>query len=243
MWGKPVAAVREGRRIVPQVIITDLTEMSTGNYCVAGWDWENQRMVRLLTRYGGNWTNQYVGQTGLWHRRLVRFQPVAMPHGGSFPHATEDTRIDETSMQVFPRPDHWRTTILQSESPNIDAVFGGLLSQGIPLQIRKSPYLPSIAQCASLGAVRAEAADFRFYDDDYDPNKIKLRCRFVKAGSHFDLPVSSYRLRMRWRQIGVDQMNIKQGEFGQVHVRIGVARPFNNGCYLMLNGLYRAQDH
>jgi hypothetical protein len=228
---------------VPQVIITDLTEMSTGNYCVAGWDWEHQRMVRLLTRYGGNWTNQYVGQTGLWHRRLVRFQPVAMPPGGSFPHATEDTRIDETSMQIFPRPDHWRTTILQSESPNIDAVFGGLLSQGIPSQIRKSPYLPSIAQCASLGAVRAEAADFRFYDDDYDPNKIKLRCRFVKAGSHFDLPVSSYRLRMRWRQIGVDQMNIKQGEFGQVHVRIGVARPFNNGCYLMLNGLYRAKDH
>lgn len=217
--------------------------MSTGNYCVAGWDWERRLMVRLLTRYGGNWTNLHVGQTGLWHRRLVQFQPVTLPSDGAFPHATEDTRIDETSMQIFPRAQHWRTTILQSESPNIDAVFGGLLSRGILGQIRKSPCLPKVAQCASLGAVRAEAADFRFYEDSYNPDKLKLRCQFNTGGSLFDLPVSSYRLCLRWRQIGVDQMNKRQGAFGQVHVRVGVARPFNNGCYLMLNGLYRAQDH
>ena len=228
---------------MPQVIITDLTEMNTGNYCVAGLDWERQRMVRLLTRLGGNWTNLNVGQTGLWHRRLVQFQQVVIPPGGAFPHATEDTRINENSMQVLPRPSHWRATILQSESPNIDAVFGDLLNQAIFGQLRKSPWLPPGAVCASLGAVRAEAANFRFYEDDFNPDKIKLRCQFTKAGSRFDLPVSSYRLRMRWRQIGVSQMNEKQGDFGQVHVRVGVARPFNNKCYLMLNGLYRAQDH
>ena len=228
-----------------QVIITDLTEMSTGNYCVAGWDWEHQRMVRLLTIYGGNWTNRYVGQTGLWHRRLVQFQPVAMPAGGAFPHATEDTRIDETSMKSFPRPNHWRTTILQSESPDIDAVFSGLLNPGVSDQIRKSPYVLPNSQCESLGAVRANAVDFHFYEDHYNPDKPKLRCRFSDGSSRFDLAVSSYRLRLRWREIGVDEMNSKQGDFGQVHVRVGLARPWadNNRCYLMLNGLYRAQDH
>jgi hypothetical protein len=228
---------------MPQVIITDLTEMSTGNYCVAGWDWERQRMVRLLTRLGSNWTSHYVGQTGLWHRRLVRYEPVAMPADGVFPHASEDTRIDEKTMQMLPRPNHWRTTILQSESPNIDAIFDQGLNAGIPGQTRKSPYVPPNTHCASLGAVRANAADFEFYVNDFDPNKPKLRCRFTKAGSRFDLPVSSYRLRLRWREIGVDRMNERQGDFGQVHVRVGVARPFSNGCYLMLNGLYRAQDH
>jgi hypothetical protein len=231
------------QKVMSHVIITDLTEMSTGNYCVAGWDWEHQRMVRLLTRNGGNWSSAYVGQTGLWHRRLVRFVPVVMPQGGLYPHATEDTRIDETTMRTFPRPDHWRTTILQSESPNVDAVFGQRLNDGVLGQIRKSPYVPPNTNCASLGAIRANSADFGFYVNDFDPNKPKLRCRFAKAGWRFDLPVSSYRLRLRWREIGVDQMNERQGDFGQVHVRLGFARPFNNACYLMLNGLYRAQDH
>jgi hypothetical protein len=227
---------------MPQVIITDLTEMSTGRYCVAGWDWAHQRMVRLLPRFGDAWTNRYVEQTGLWHRRLVQFQPVVMPLGGEFPHATEDTRIDETTMQIFPRPNHWRTTILQSESQNIDAIFGNHLNQGVVGQIRKSPFVPPGTPCSSLGAVRANAADFEFYVNDFDPDRPKLRCRFTKQGQRFDLPVSSYRLRMRWREIGVHEMNLRQGEFGQVHVRVGIARPFNNGCYLMLNGLYRAQD-
>jgi hypothetical protein len=230
---------------MPEVIITDLTEMSTGNYCIAGWDWQNQRMIRLLTRFGGNWNNSHVGQDKLWHRRRVKFQKVAMPAGIAYPHATEDTRIDETTMEVFARPNDWRTTILQSESIDIDAVFGGLLNQVIIGQTRKSPFLTPNAQCASLGAVRAEAANFRFYENNFNPDKVKLRCQFTKAGSRFDLPVSSYRLKMRWRQIGVDQMNSKQGEFGQVHVRVGLARPWadNNKCYLMLNGLYRAQEH
>lgn len=228
---------------MPQVLITDLTEMSTGNYCVAGWDWENQRMVRLLTRLGGDWTNLHVGQNGLWHRRLVRFQTVAMPANRAFPHASEDTFIDERSMQILPRPNDWRATFLQSESPGIDAVFGGALSQVMRGQVRKSPYVLPNAQCASLGAVRANAEDFRFYEDDFNPNKIKLRCRFSDGSAQFDLSVSSYRLRMRWRGIGVNQMNQKQGDFGQVHVRVGLARPFNNVCYLMLNGLYRAEDH
>ena len=230
---------------MPQVIITDLTEMRTGNYCVAGWDWEHQRMVRLLTRFGANWTNLNVGQTGLWHRRLVQFQTVAMPPSGAFPHATEDTRIVDAAMQIYPRPGHWRTTFLQSESPSIDAVFGGLLNPGIPGQIRKSPYVLPNSQCASLGAIRANAANFSFYEDHYNPDKPKLRCRFLDGPSRFDLAVSSYRLRLRWRQIGVVEMNAKQGDFGEVHVRVGLARAWgdNNRCYLMLNGLYRAQEH
>ncbi len=228
-----------------EVIITDLTEMSTGNYCVAGWDWERQCMVRLLTRGGGNWTNAHVAQNSLWHRRIVRFQPVGMPAGIAFPHATEDTRLNETTMQIFPRPNNWREIMLRSESNSIDDVFAGLLNQSMVGQTRKSPFVMPQSACASLGAVRANAADFQFYEDRYKPDKPKLRCRFSDVTSRFDLAVSSYRLRLRWRDLGVDGMNNRQGDFGQVHVRIGLARPWadNNKCYLMLNGLYRAQDH
>ena len=198
---------------MPEILITDLTEMSSGNYCVAGWDWQSQRMVRLLTRHGGNWTAMHVGQTGLWHRRLVRFQSEAMPQGGAFPHATEDTRINETTMQTFPRLNDWRQKFLQSESPDVDSIFAGNLNQVPVGQTRRSPFVLPGSTCASLGAVRANAVDFQFYEDRYNPNKPKLRCRFQENGNRFDLSVSSYRIRLRWREIGVQQMNEKQGQF------------------------------
>lgn len=230
---------------MPEILITDLTEMSPGSYCVAGWDWQRQRMVRLLMKHGGNWTAAHVSQTGLWHRRLVRYQPAAVPHGGAFPHATEDMRVDETTMQTFPRPNDWRQKFLQSESADVDSIFAGCLNPTPAGHLRKSPFVLPNSECASLGAVRANAADFQYYEDHYTPNKPKLRCRFRQSGSDFDLSVSSYRLRLRWREIGVREMNKKQGQFGQVHVRLGLARTWGdmNKCYLMLNGLYRAQDN
>ena len=76
---------------MPQVIITDLTEMSTGNYCVAGWDWEHQRMVRLLTRFGGNWTNFHVGQTDFGIVALFSFKRLPCLRVGHF-HMRQRTR-------------------------------------------------------------------------------------------------------------------------------------------------------
>ena len=33
-----------------EILITDVTEMSGNNYCVAGWDAANKRMVRPLPK-------------------------------------------------------------------------------------------------------------------------------------------------------------------------------------------------
>jgi hypothetical protein len=227
---------------MPKIIVTDLTEMHAGNYCAAGWDWEGRRMVRILTRFGGNWTQNYVARTQLWSRRILEFQTAVIPGGRSMPHASEDTYIDERHIASVARPENWKALLAQSTSVSIEAIFNGALQFNPARPVRKSPYIEPGVACGSLGAVKARAADFRFYEDAYYAERPKLRCMFSDGFARYDLPVVSQRLRARWRMIGVAEMNQRQGEFGDVHVRVGLARPWaqQNKCYLMLNSLYRA---
>jgi hypothetical protein len=75
-----------------EVLITDVTEMGAGNYCVAGWDIGAKRMVRPLP-HGRNWTGALLGQHGIVVGKLIRIEPQGIPNG-IYPHRTEDTPID-----------------------------------------------------------------------------------------------------------------------------------------------------
>lgn len=73
------------------IIVTDLTEMHAGNFCVAGWDLDQNRMVRPLTSSGLNWTLGYIGHRSFWSRRILTFDEVKTPNNRAYPHASEDT--------------------------------------------------------------------------------------------------------------------------------------------------------
>ena len=75
-----------------QLVITDVTEMSAGNYCVAGWDVDSHRMVRPLPG-GHNWTAAQLAQHGIDPGALVEFTPPGQSHNGKYPHRTEDTPV------------------------------------------------------------------------------------------------------------------------------------------------------
>jgi hypothetical protein len=79
------------------LLITDVTEMGGGIYCVAGWDIAARRMVRPLPA-GSNWPAALLGQHGIVAGRMIRAEPRCKSNG-IFPHLTEDTPIDAASIK------------------------------------------------------------------------------------------------------------------------------------------------
>ncbi len=54
-----------------EILVTDVTEMSGTNYCVAGWDATNKRMVRPLPG-GGHWPQALIAKHGIQPGRCSR---------------------------------------------------------------------------------------------------------------------------------------------------------------------------
>jgi hypothetical protein len=53
------------------LLITDVTEMGGGTYCVAGWDVSEKRMARPLPN-GSNWSLALLEQHGVVAGKLIR---------------------------------------------------------------------------------------------------------------------------------------------------------------------------
>src|SRR4051812_3486520 len=80
------------------ILITDVTEMHQGNYCVAGWNASAGRMVRPLPN-GSNWTGAQLVKYGIQPGTTIRVGATAAP-SGVYPHYTEDTPIDLASVKL-----------------------------------------------------------------------------------------------------------------------------------------------
>jgi hypothetical protein len=108
------------------VLITDVTEMHSGNYCVAGWDVGGGRMIRPLPN-GGNWTAALLAQHGIAPGITIRIVPNGAP-AGAFPHRTEDTPIDASATTVVGGAfSNWLGVGAPPLEANLDASFGGHL--------------------------------------------------------------------------------------------------------------------
>ncbi len=53
-----------------RIIVTDVTEMQGGMFCVAGWDGGAGRMVRPLRQDGRNWPEAEIGPARFWPGNL-----------------------------------------------------------------------------------------------------------------------------------------------------------------------------
>src|SRR4051812_33944553 len=78
------------------LLITEVTEMGGGNYCVAGWDITAKRMIRPLPS-GSNWPAALLGGHGIVAGTLVRIEPQGASNG-AYPHRTEDTAINPAAI-------------------------------------------------------------------------------------------------------------------------------------------------
>jgi hypothetical protein len=217
-----------------ELLITDVTEMGQGTYCVAGWDAAAGRMVRPLPG-GSNWPAALLGQHGIVAGRMIRFAPRGAPNG-IFPHRTEDTPIDQASIAALDGLfSDWLGVAAPEVTADLCTGFGGQLNwnkewDGVKQGVHT---LPGV-QCSSLVAVRVPKANLSF-EEPFS----KLKATLYDGSDSYQLTVSNKVLKEAWRAGGVTAVTNALPAREEFHIRVGLARPFQNPpkCYAMLNGV------
>src|SRR2546423_3733201 len=125
-----------------QILITDVTEMHQGNYCVAGWNPKTGNMVRPLPN-GSNWTGALLAKHGIEPGAIVQVSPTGAASSGLFPHRTEDTLIDVTSIKLIEAGSHdWFGAGAPPIAGSLAAAFQNMVqTTGIWNGARKGAYV------------------------------------------------------------------------------------------------------
>lgn len=220
-----------------RLIITDLTEMRGGNYCVAGWNTQAQRMVRPLPN-GSNWTAGLLQQHGILPGATIDVNPSGQQHQSIYPHRTEDAPIDRATIRhVNPGPINWFGADAPPTQATLAAMFGGhLLHNSVWNNVRQGVHVRAGTPIGSLGAIELPRARIRFLEEFG-----KLRAILDDGDARYKLAVSSLALKTAWRQGGTQAAQQVLPPSALLHIRVGLARAFDNPpekCYLMVNGVH-----
>lgn len=191
-------------------------------------------MVRPLPN-GGNWPSTLIARQGIVPGRLVRVEPSGKPTG-AFPHLTEDAPIDAASIkastQLF---SNWLGAHAPAVAADLASGFGGHLQwNGEWNGVKQGVHVQPGTQCGSLIGLRLARSSLVFSELF---NKLKVT---IDEGSDaYQLAVSSAILKQAWRGGGLQAVPQALPTRTDVHVRVGLARPFQNPpkCYAMLNGV------
>jgi hypothetical protein len=215
------------------LLITDVTEMGGGTYCVAGWDVNAKRMARPLPN-GSNWSSQLLGQHGIVAGKMIRAEPKGTP-SGIFPHRTEDAPIDPASIKssngVF---SDWLGASAPVVAADLETGFADQLKWNkIWNEVRQGVHTLPRAKCASLTSVQVPRANL-VLSEPFESLKATLN----DGAASYQLTVSSKVLKEAWRAGGLSAVTDALPARDIFHVRVGLARPFGDPlkCYAMLNG-------
>ena len=216
--------------------VTDLTEMSAGNFCVAGWDPVGHRMIRPLPN-GVNWTPARLQQLEVAPEAFLRLATSGNPNG-EYPHSTEDTPIDIAASLNVPAPRmNWFGAGAPPTAATIaDAFEGQLRSNNQFRGTNQGNFVPRGARTRSLWGVSVPRSHITFSTPFNS-----LKATIGDASGSYQLAVSSKSLKEAWRSGGVAQIERQLPKTGRLHVRVGLARAYGDApdkCYVMVNGIY-----
>jgi hypothetical protein len=216
------------------ILITDVTEMSGTNYCVAGWDTTNKRMVRPLPD-GGHWAKTLITKYKIQPGVVVSVTPLGQATG-TLPHLTEDTPVDSSSIKAVQSAPNWVGSGAPKASASLGEGFGGNLRWNSTFRnVHQGVYVAASTNCDSLAAVNIGSTNLSFVES-FD----KLKAVLNDGTATYQLPVSSHVFKEAWRQSGVSGATSALPKRTVLHVRVGLARAFEdqpNKCYLMVNGV------
>jgi len=220
-----------------RILITDVTEMHGRNFCVAGWNAQEQRMVRPLPN-GSNWTAGLLQQHHVSPGAMIEVNPAGQLHGSAFPHLTEDTPVARQSIsQVHAGPIDWFGVNAPPTQARLSAAFGGQLRHNsVWNNVRQGVYVQLGTQVGSLAGVDLARDSVQFVED-FDKLKVLLN----DGEARYKVAVSSLALKAAWRQGGVQAVHQALPTSARFHVRLGLARAFGQPaekCYLMVNGVH-----
>jgi hypothetical protein len=217
-----------------EVLITDVTVMNGGNYCVAGWSPSDARMIRPLPS-GHHWSGALLAKYGIVPGSLIHVQPSGKPNG-TFPHRTEDTPINSEMIQLVTAgfTDWTGSAAPPTSSTIMEGFSGNVLWNSIWQNIRQGVYVSERKQCASLAAIVVDRPRIALREDFG-----KLKAIVSDGQDQYKLAVSSRVLREAWEQGGLAAAEAVLPARDRLHVRVGLARTYQGEpvkCYLMLNG-------
>jgi hypothetical protein len=217
-----------------EVLITDVTVMQAGNYCVAGWSANVARMIRPLPS-GYHWSAALIAKHNIVPGSLIRVQPSGKPNG-AFPHRTEDTPIDPEMIQLVTAGfESWTGAAAPPTSSTIMKGFSeNVLWNSVWENVRQGVYVLEGKQCPSLGAIMVDRPRIKLREDFG-----KLKAVVSDGQDQYKLAVSSRVLREAWEQGGLAAAEALLPNREQLHVRVGLARTYQGEpvkCYMMLNG-------
>lgn len=230
-----------------ELLITDVTRYGD-LFCVAGWDLYNGGMIRpepptanAFAEASRFWTHQHAGPGKFFSvGNRVRFDAASAPANFPFPHATEDRIFaagnnnvvlgQMTSAQIA-------QAVAASVSGSIDEAFGGHLHRAYS----GKAHVIAGTHTGSLDAIEIERGSISFYEDNPSPGKRRLRARINQDGIGYDFSVPADAARSRFLEGGVAALEADAAASQNIHVRLGLSRPFAampNSCYAQINGLY-----
>ncbi len=218
------------------VIVTDLTNMSRGNHCVAGYDPTSLRMIRPKPN-GRNWTSDQIDTYKIEVGRVLNLGTRAHQQLQShLPHRNEDWFVYADEMKpgnkAMPQP---------NSSDSLQGCFGNNVVQGRGYRYYFKAYVEDGVNCCSLAGLNQNTKNLYLFFTEFD-GKRKLRAKFIdSAGEGWDLGVTSTELNNQIQ----DKENLKAynrqlGEREHIHLRVGLARRFpaqHNRCFVQLNGI------
>src|SRR5680860_1331680 len=206
-----------------RIIVTDVTDYGSKHHCVAGWDTLGKRMVRPEPAPQQFWSKSFVGPKSVfWPGHVVEFE-ADIPTNQPYPHATEDVVVRSDSLPETTDKDRWALAkaVRDSISASLDVLFGGKM-----LRQNRSAYIPVGSKSRSLGAVEISRKDLQFSQRGWDGRPPKLRAAIAKE--RLDLGVTSTILRRTFSTGGVEAVEQLLSKAAKLHLRIGLARPFQD---------------
>jgi hypothetical protein len=220
-----------------RILVTDVTEMHHGNYCVAGWRAATGSMVRPLPD-GANWTAHLLAAHGVTPGATIQFQESGTQPNGTYPHRTEDTPINASTIAritLAPRP--W----LGANAPPVTATLAEAFENKVQHNsiwngCYQGAHVPEGTQCRSLWAVRIDRRHLNFVEE-YG----KLKGILGDGTAVYKLAISAKSIKETWRDGDARAVIRLLPNGGPLHVRVGLARAFAGQpgkCTVMINGVY-----
>jgi hypothetical protein len=222
------------------LVVTEVTEMHHDNYCVAGWDGAETRMVRPLPNRA-NWPAILLAAHNVQPGAIIRVRPVGEANS-IYPHKTEDMPIDGAAITlVSAGPQPWFGPGAPPLASSLAAAFGrAVQTTGTWQRSKKGAYVKKDTPVSSLAALMVSRPNLEFFEDDYQGTK-SLRAYMTDSEAKYILPVVARNLRELYRSKGVAAVNQSLPASEDLHVRVGLARPWEkqpDKCTVMINGVY-----
>jgi hypothetical protein len=227
-----------------ELLITEITNMSGGMRCVAGWCPAEGRMVRPLPN-GHNWSQQLINEVGLEVGSKISVIPIGA-HNGSLPHTTEDLRVQGSQIRVIEKGfNGWIGASGPAVAKDLSSAFDGFLLFGAPFRnVQKGLHVTTGDNCKSLVGLNLPAKQLMFRENQFQEEPPKLHAILTFGPQYspakYEVTVASTKLNAIWRDQGINALNQHLPKDGFVHVRVGLARGWGarpDYCTVMLNGV------